>query len=60
MIPDLDYAFYVWASYGAFALVMAWQILQPALRRRRVLAEIREAEAARSGHYDSASLGGAP
>jgi heme exporter protein CcmD len=52
MIPELDYAFYVWTSYGVFAVVVAWQVLQPLMRRRRILAEIREEQALRSGEYD--------
>jgi heme exporter protein CcmD len=54
MIPDLDYAFYVWTSYGLFALIMAWQFLQPRLRRRQILAELREERALRTGGYDDA------
>ncbi len=52
MIPQLDYAFYVWTSYGLFAVIMAWQFLQPRLRRRRILAELREENALQSGNYD--------
>lgn len=47
MIPELEYAGYVWASYGAFAAIMAWQILQPLIRRRRVMAELRQHAAER-------------
>ncbi|WP_376696844.1 heme exporter protein CcmD [Wenzhouxiangella sp. EGI_FJ10305] len=52
MIPQLDYAFYVWTSYGLFAVVMAWQFIQPRLRRRRIVAELREELALQSGNYD--------
>ena len=52
MIPQLDYAFYVWTSYGLFAVIMVWQFLQPRLRRRRILAELREENALQSGKYD--------
>lgn len=34
--------FYVWTSYGIFAAVIIWQAVQPILRHRRILAEIRE------------------
>ena len=51
MIPELDYAPYVWGSYGAFAVILAWQIIQPVLRRRRVQAQLREQLAERAGSY---------
>lgn len=31
------YAFYVWMSYLFFAVVMAWNLIQPRLQRRKVL-----------------------
>ncbi|NEZ03611.1 heme exporter protein CcmD [Wenzhouxiangella sp. XN201] len=52
MIPELDYAFYVWSSYALFAVVIGWQFLQPLLRRRRILAELREELALKTGKYD--------
>lgn len=52
MIPTLDYAFYVWTSYGLFAVVIGWQIVQPLMRRQRILAELREEAALKSGEYD--------
>ena len=52
MIPELDYAFYVWTSYGVFAVVIGWQIVQPLLRRQRLFAELREEAALRIGEYD--------
>lgn len=52
MIPELEYAIYVWSSYGIFALVVAWQALQPMLYRRRLMAELREEQALQSGDYD--------
>lgn len=52
MIPQFDYAFYVWTSYGLFAAVMAWQFIQPRLRRRRILAELNEELALTRGSYD--------
>lgn len=54
MIPQLDYAFYVWTSYGLFAVIMAWQYIQPRLRRKRILAELREEQAMQTGDYDDA------
>jgi len=54
MIPQLDYAFYVWTSYGLFTLIVAWQFTQPRLRRKRILAELREELALQSGGYDDA------
>ncbi len=52
MIPELEYAPYVWSSYGLFAAIIAWQIIQPILKRRRLIDEIREEQALRSGDYD--------
>lgn len=42
MIPELNYAFYVWSSYGVFAAVCAWQFLAPWARRRQLVRQIRE------------------
>lgn len=52
MIPELDYAVFVWTSYGVFAAVITWQIIQPLLRQRRLLAELREERALARGEYD--------
>jgi len=52
MIPQLDYASYVWTSYGLFALIVAWQFIQPRLQRKRILAELREELALQTGDYD--------
>jgi heme exporter protein CcmD len=52
MIPEFGYAFYIWTSYGVFAAVIAWQIIQPLMRRQRIFAELREEAALRSGDYD--------
>jgi heme exporter protein CcmD len=52
MIPELNYAPYVWSSYGIFAVVIIWQALQPVLYRRRLMAELREEQALLSGEYD--------
>lgn len=52
MIPELEYAAYVWSSYGLFAAIIAWQLIQPLLKRRRLIAEIREEQALQSGDYD--------
>lgn len=42
MVPDLNYAVYVWSSYAVFGLVCAWQWLVPILRRRRLLGQLAE------------------
>lgn len=42
MIPELNYAAFVWSSYGVFAIVCAWQFLAPLIRRRRLVRQIRE------------------
>ncbi len=52
MIPQFEYAFYVWTSYAVFAAVIGWQIVQPVLRRRRIMAELREEQALETGEYD--------
>ena len=31
------YAFYVWAAYGCFFIVMGWNLIQPRIERRRVV-----------------------
>lgn len=51
MIPQFEYAVFVWGSYGIFAAVVAWQFIQPKLRRRRLQAELREEIALQSGDY---------
>ncbi|TVQ30828.1 MAG: heme exporter protein CcmD [Wenzhouxiangella sp.] len=52
MIPQFEYAFYVWTSYAIFAFVIGWQIVQPVVRRRRILAELREELALETGAYN--------
>lgn len=52
MIPQLDYAFYVWTSYGLFAVIMGWQFVQPRVRSRRLVAELREEQAMQTGNYN--------
>ena len=42
MIPDFEYANFVWSSYLVFAIVVAWQVLQPLLRRRRIKKQLLE------------------
>lgn len=51
LIPDLEYAFFVWTSYGLFTLIMIWQFLQPRLARRRIEAELQEELAMKTGSY---------
>lgn len=55
MIPEFEYAAYVWSSYAIFAVVIAWQAAVPFLRRRRLMAELREEKAFRSGSYGGQS-----
>lgn len=52
MILQLDYAFYVWTSYGLFIAIAVWQFIQPRLARRRILAQLREERALETGSYD--------
>ena len=47
MIPELTHASYVWASYAIFAVIVAWQFIQPLIRRKRLTDAIFEAEAER-------------
>ncbi len=55
MIPEFDYAPYVWSCYGLFAIIVAWQIVQPMIQHRRLQAEIREERALTAGEYDDAN-----
>lgn len=34
------YGVYVWSSYALFAAMLAWDVLSPRLRERRVLREV--------------------
>ena len=52
MIPQFDYAFYVWSSYALFALVCLWQFAQPRIRRRRIFEELAEEHAYATGEYN--------
>ena len=51
MIPAFGYAPYVWTSYGIFAIIVAWQVLQPIIKRQRLKAELREEQALERGEY---------
>jgi heme exporter protein CcmD len=51
MIPEFEYAPYVWTSYGIFAMIMVWQVMQPILKRRRLESELREEQALETGEY---------
>ncbi|MEE4638073.1 MAG: heme exporter protein CcmD [Wenzhouxiangella sp.] len=51
MIPEFEYAPYVWTSYGIFAIIVAWQVIQPLMKRRRLKAELREEQALEQGDY---------
>lgn len=52
MIPQFEFAAFVWTSYAIFAIILGWQFLQPILRRRRLEAEIREELALNRGEYN--------
>ncbi|MDT8437981.1 MAG: heme exporter protein CcmD [Wenzhouxiangellaceae bacterium] len=43
MIPELTHAPYVWSSYGLFAVIFAWQFLQPMIKRSRLIDELKQA-----------------
>lgn len=47
MIPELSHAGYVWSSYLIFAVIVAWQFIQPLIRRKRLVNSMLEAEAER-------------
>jgi len=47
MIPNLTHAEFVWSSYAIFLLVVAWQFLQPLLKRRSLITHLSEAIAER-------------
>ncbi len=51
MIPQFEYAGFVWTSYAIFAIIIAWQVLQPIIKRKRLEAEIREELALTQGAY---------
>ncbi|WP_237715005.1 heme exporter protein CcmD [Hydrocarboniphaga effusa] len=38
------YAAYVWGSFGAFVLVLVWNLVTPALRRRSVIQQLAEGQ----------------
>lgn len=38
------YAVYVWGSYGFAAVVFAWNLIAPRLRRREILKELSDSE----------------
>jgi heme exporter protein CcmD len=42
MIPDFNYAPFVWSSYAIAVAIIAWQMLQPWLKHRQVRNELRE------------------
>jgi heme exporter protein D len=47
------YAFYVWGSYGAFALAVGAEIVTVRLRKRRVLAELIESRLAEKNESET-------
>ncbi|MEN1726868.1 MAG: heme exporter protein CcmD [Pseudomonadota bacterium] len=52
MIPVFEYAAYVWSSYAIFSVVIIWHAAVPFLRKRRIMAELREEQALKTGNYD--------
>ncbi|MCR3961322.1 heme exporter protein CcmD [Aeromonas veronii] len=38
------YAAYVWGSFGVFVLVLVWNLVTPALRRRSVIQQLAEGQ----------------
>jgi len=42
LLPQFEYAAYVWSSYGLFAVILLWQFAAPWIRRRQLLDEVRE------------------
>ncbi|MEM1080075.1 MAG: heme exporter protein CcmD [Pseudomonadota bacterium] len=42
MIPNFEYAAFVWSSYLIFSLVIAWQFLQPWFKRKQLARQIAE------------------
>ena len=44
MLPELSHAPYVWTSYSVFAAIVAWQFIQPLIRRKRMIDSIVETE----------------
>jgi heme exporter protein D len=47
------YAFYVWGSYGVFALAIAAEIVAVWLRKRRVLAALLESRLAEKNETET-------
>ena len=49
------YAFYVWLSYGVFAVVLLWAAITPVLRRRTAIQRIqdRAERDRRRGNHDA-------
>lgn len=37
------YAFFVWTSYGLFAVIIALNIIAPIIQRRKIIARIKRA-----------------
>lgn len=52
MIPEFSYASYVWSSYAIAAAVVLWQATIPAVKHRKLIAQIREDHALNDGDVD--------
>ena len=42
MLPELNYAEYVWSSYAIAAAIILWQAIQPVLSYRRIVRQLNE------------------
>lgn len=51
MIPDFNYAEYVWSSYAIAAAVIIWQAIQPIQRYRKIVSQIKEDHLMRSEEH---------
>ena len=52
MIPEFSYASYVWSSYAIAAAVVLWQATIPAIKHRKLIAQIREDHALNESEVD--------
>lgn len=42
MLPELNYAEYVWSSYAIAGAIILWQAIQPVLSYRRIVRQLNE------------------
>lgn len=48
------HAIYVWSSYGVFAAVIAFNLIQPAMEKRRILKNLRARSLREAAHETAA------